>query len=256
MNIFTKSPLLAWFGLSMLLLFFILLCLSFIDKRELLGVSVWLKPMKFSLAVWIYCWTLAFILPFLQSLEKANLVTLVIISTMIIEMVLIVFQASRGVMSHFNTSSLVNGLIFSTMGFVITINTIAVVFIAAWFFTDPVSLPAPLIWGVRLGLIMFVIFSLEGFVMGSLNKHAVGAEDGGKGLKFFNWSVNAGDLRVAHFIGIHALQIVPCAAFLFSYMLNFTEKNATIFTLGFSGLYFAISALAFVRAMMGKPLLF
>jgi hypothetical protein len=39
--------------------------------------------------------------------------------------------------------------------------------------------------------------------------HTVGAPDGSAGLPVVNWSKQYGDLRVSHFVGMHALQIIP-----------------------------------------------
>ena len=92
---------------------------------------------------------------------------------------------------------------------------------------------------------MFIIFSLEGGIMATQLRHTVGADDGGAGIPFVNWSGAYGDLRVAHFFGIHALQLLPLTGYYIA------KNNRQLFVV--AGLYFILVSILFAQAMQGIP---
>ena len=109
------------------------------DSRQILGISPWIKPAKFSISILAYVWTMAWILEALPNHARAvRRVSWGIAATMVIEIVCISLQSFRGVPSHFNISSPLNGAIFSVMGLSILANTLIVTLVLVFFFRkDP-----------------------------------------------------------------------------------------------------------------------
>ena len=211
------SPLLYWIVIVHLVLAIVSITNSFMDDRTLMGVNVWMKPLKFSISVAIYILTVGFLMtlyPF--SKKKKNLINNIVCWTLLIELGLIIYQASGGVQSHYNISNPFDGLIFTAMGILIAINVI----IMALFIFETIRLklktPKLLQWAILLGWVIIFFGSWVGGQMISEMSHNIGVEDGGPGLPLVNWSTIAGDLRVAHFFGLHGLQIIPILALLIS----------------------------------------
>jgi hypothetical protein len=244
-------------GAACLILFLVLAVLSVFDSTEILGINRWIKPMKFASSVMIYFLTVAVYLKFLNGYERAkNLIERGVIVLMAGELFLIVMQAARGMTSHFNVTSSFNAAVFAAMGFMILINTLLIIHLTVLYFRAEINLPTAVVWGMRLGLILFLVASLEGVYMSAQIGHSVGVKDGGAGLPFVNWSREGGDLRVAHFIGLHALQAIPLASLAFVYLQKrFSTIQPTIMTVAFSILYFVSFSFVFVQALLGKPLI-
>ena len=244
-----RNSLLYSFGLFNIAVGIICLALMQTENAYILGVSRWLKPMKFYLSVGIMVLTMGCLLYYLNDNKKIKRFSWMIVLTMFFENGLILLQAIRKTTSHYNTSTSFNGIVFNLMGVLILIFTITVIRIFISFFRQKqFVINDAYVWGIRLGLLLFIIFSLEGGVMIGLLKHTVGGPDGSPGLPLVNWSTEYGDLRIAHFIGLHSLQVLP----LFG---NYISKNKTQ-TVAFSIVYFIITALLFIRALNKIPLFF
>jgi hypothetical protein len=238
-------------------LFLGMLALAPFDSRTVLGINPWIKPMKFALSIALFTASMAWLLSELPSSERSKaVVSWGIAVAMIVEMALIALQAARGVPSHFNNSSPFNGIVFGVMGVMITLNTALVGYVAYQFYRMRPPLPAAHLWGIRLGLTIFILASLEGFAMVGRMSHAVGVADGGSGLPFVNWSTEGGDLRIAHFIGMHALQVLPLVGYLLSQptVAPRMARPVTWFWVVALG-YGVVALLLFLYALAGQPLI-
>ncbi|HEX8247709.1 MAG TPA: hypothetical protein VF599_06040 [Pyrinomonadaceae bacterium] len=238
-------------------LFLILASLSLFDSQQILGINRWIKPMKFAGSIAIFVWTVAVYLYFLRGYEKASrVIARGTIAMQIGEIILITMQSARGTTSHFNNSNAFDGAVFSAMGLMIVINSLLIIYLTFLYFRADFQLPKAILWGMRLGLIVFLLGSFEGGYMSAQTGHAVGAPDGGTGLPLVNWSAEGGDLRVAHFVGLHALQVVPLFALLVVFLQKrFSPIRTTALTVIFAMLYFASFTTVFIQAARGRPLL-
>jgi hypothetical protein len=222
-----------------------------LDSRELLGVNIWLKPAKFLISSAIYLWTVGWLLNYVEASVSARAIVGNVISLLILlENLSVSAQALRGERSHFNLSSTLNTAVFGVMGLMILLNTILLGLILWWFFAKPVAMPLGALWGCRLGLLLTVLASVEGGIMSAMMAHTVGAADGGPGVPILNWSKQAGDLRVAHFIGLHGLQVLPLGGFLLSEI----GAGSGVFVLAL--FHYGVFILTFLQALAKKPLLF
>ena len=195
-----------------------------VDHRQVTGVDAWLKPLKFSISILVYSVTWAWLIAHLPRRRRvAHMAGTVIAVALIVEQVAIVLAAALGTSSHFNVSTGFATTIWGVMATSITLLYVCTfVTTAAVFF---LRLPTPsLTLAVRAGAVIALVGMGLAFLMtsptssqladfeGVAGAHTVGLDDGGPGLPLLGWSTVGGDLRIPHFIGMHALQVLPLFA--------------------------------------------
>lgn len=248
-----RNRLLGVLGIAHVLLFLLLIPAVLLDQLQILGVNRWLKPMKFAISIAIFTITMAWLLSYLEKSRRAvSAISGLIAFTMAGEMVLITMQAMRGVRSHFNQDSAFSVAVFATMGALILTNTFAAGYAWFLFLRRPATIEGAHLSGVRLGLVIFVVASFIGGLMVARGSHSVGVPDGGPGLPIVNWSTDGGDLRVAHFVGMHALQGLP----LLGWILDRRRTRGARSWVQLSAVVFAAAtALLSLQALAGRALL-
>jgi hypothetical protein len=240
-----RNETLFYFGLICGVLAILFLVFTRTSSTQVNHVSAWFKPFKFAASICLYAWTMAWYCYYLPSFNL-SLFNYSVVLLLGFEIVYIAIQANKGELSHFNISSSLYATLYIFMA--VAASTIAVytAYVGYLFFTtDLPNLPQYYVWSIRLGIILFVVFSFEGFLMGSRLSHTIGGADGGPGIPILNWSTQYGDPRIAHFIGMHALQVLPILSF---YLLKNTKAT---FVIAF--MYAVLAVFTLVQAMKGKP---
>ncbi len=242
-----RNEALYWFGIVNLITAIVLIYVSFHKPIEFGGTNAYFKPIKFALSTFILSWSMAWYTGYLKPGLDISIFNWTIILTLAFEVFYITLQASKGEPSHYNNSTPLHSTLFTLMALAASIATLAVGYIGLKFcITDFPELPNYYVYAIRLGILLFVIFSFEGFVMGSKMTHTIGGADGSIGIAFFNWSRIFGDLRIAHFVGMHALQVIPLVSW---YLLKDTKL-----TIALAILYACLAVFVLVQALQGKPL--
>jgi hypothetical protein len=273
-RVFGTERFLTWAVAGSAVLLVATILLSVLDSRLITGAPAWVKPMKFAISTILYAGTLAWMLSFVTGQPRlvrwiGGLTAL----GFLVELVGISLQAARGVRSHFNVGTVFDGAIFSLMGtFVMVIwvmNIVTAVLLMRQKMDDQ-----PFAWALRLGLLVTAVGSILGFLMtmptsGQLaamqagevvsivGAHSVGVADGGAGLPFVGWSTAGGDIRVAHFVGLHALQIIPLLGIFvnrrFRQRLSDGRRTALVFVGGLG--YLGLVLLLLWQALRAQPLI-
>jgi len=228
-GLWAGSPALTTAGLLMIGLLGVSVIGLRVDPRVITGAPAWLKPAKFAISTAIYMLTLAAIFTQLPQWPRTRrVVGWVTATVLVLEVAIIDTQAWRGTTSHFNVGTMLDAVLFAIMGLAIVVLTVTSVAVAVAVWRQRFDDRA-LGWALRFGLVISIIGASTGWFMtrptsaqisdaratGRIvvaGAHTVGAPDGGPGLPGTGWSVDHGDLRIPHFVGLHAMQILPLLA--------------------------------------------
>lgn len=209
-----RQPGLTRFGMAMVALAIPALMLAVLDDREVLGADVWIKPSKFFVSIGVYALTLAWAFGFLTDDRRtgrpARYVVLVTVGAGTLEQVIITVRAALGQRSHFNVGTPADAAWYSLMGAgaVLLTSTAAVMGVQVWR-SGVLSGARRIGWASGL-FVGGALGGLTGALMSSNDGHWVGTATSDRdGLPFLGWSTTVGDLRIAHFLGLHAMFVLP-----------------------------------------------
>ena len=241
-----------------------------LDPRVITGAPAWLKPAKFAASTSIFMFTLAWMFSYLPGWPRLRrAVGWIAAATLVLEVALIALQAWRGTTSHFNVGTRLDATVFGVMGTAIIVQTASSVAVTVALCRQPFADRA-FGWALRLGMVIAILGASTGGLMTRatpaqladtraghrmtvFGAHTVGAPDGGAGLPGTGWSLQHGDLRVPHFVGLHAMQMLPLIALLLvRRSAAEPQRVRLVWVAGAS--YFALFALLLAQALRGEAL--
>jgi hypothetical protein len=200
-----------------------------LDPRIISGAPAWLKPLKFALSTAVYSLTMAWMFTYLSERPRVRRVVGWITAVVfVLELGIIDVQAFRGTTSHFNGATVLDQVLYAIMGAAIVLQTLVSIAVAVALWRQP-FVDRALGWALRFGMALTILGALSGGLMTRptsaqvmelragahptmIGGHTVGGADGGPGLPVTGWSRDHGDLRVPHFLGLHAIQALALIA--------------------------------------------
>lgn len=247
---------LAVYGLALLPLALATLVAQAFDPRLLDGLNVWVKPTKFFVSVAIFALTAAWLFGYVRPERRRAPVLRATVAMIIVagsfELAWISWQASQGLASHFNGDTSLYAAMYIMMG-IFSVLLVGTTLPLAWEIgrRPAAGLPSDFVAAVVVGLLLtFLLGGGLGGYMGSQPGHSVGVEGGH--VPMFGWNRSGGDLRVAHFLGIHAEQAIPLLAAMVAGWSAATRWRVLITG---TVAYVAATLAVFIQAVSCAPLL-
>jgi len=227
-----------------------------LDTRLVSGVNPWFKPIRFTQSIAALALTVAWLLDYLQISRRGKQVISWGISGCVMAQIgCIILQAARGTTSHFNRSTPFDTAVSLFMDVLDPVNSLFVIALLVYAYQGKFAVSRPAQWGIATGLMIFLGSSAIGGVMIANGAHSVGGVggDGGPGLPLLHWSTTGGDLRPAHFLGLHALQILPIAGWLINLWPGGSMRAKLTGVVAVAVTVVALVTFLFLQALSGTP---
>lgn len=255
-ELLARQRTLTTYGFALLAIAIPTLIAQFVDPRTVADVNVWVKPTKFLVSIGVFALTSAWFFGYVRPERRRSLLMRGTVVMLIIggsfELFWIGLQAARGIDSHFNTSTPFYSTMYTLMGLFAVLFTATALPLAWEIARRPAEgVRADFRTAIVVGLVLtFVLGAGFGGYMSQQPGHSVGSEGGH--VPIFGWNRSGGDLRVAHFMGVHAEQAIPLLAAL---VTGAAARMRWIILLTGSALYALVSVALFMQAMSGRPVL-
>jgi hypothetical protein len=172
----------------------------------------------------------------------------VLVLTSAFEVGYITLQGAMGNGSHYNVSHPLLALMFGLMA-TAAVGLTATQGYLAWVVNkngltwgQPVFVQS-VVWGLAL---TFVLATISGFVLGGLQPPA------GQGLPVVGWHLSGGDARPAHFLGVHANQLLPLWGLVLMRLSGVQPRVAMVLLYTGVALYVLAWAWLSVSALAGR----
>jgi hypothetical protein len=242
----------------------------------IINTPAWSKLFKFSVSVLLMTPALIWAIKMTEGKTRrsANIAASVIGTMLSLEMILLLIQATRARPMHFNYTTPFDAALWITMtiGIFTMFAAFIVLLIAVW---RGVRQQPVIAWAIRIGMVITVVGLMTPNLSASpspaqidalkakqpnilLGAHTIGSSsaipDAEPGLPLIGWNTQHGDIRIGHFIGLHALQLIPLLGVWLSRRRNLTQNRqlALLWTAGFG--YFGLMLLTTWQALRGQSI--
>ena len=258
-SLFASEPLFATTGIFLALTLLATVPALWLDTRLFQGVNVWIKPIKFQIALSVYLLSLAYFarwLPLgLTDRLAYRLYTKLVVFTIIAEMAWIAGAAMFGIASHFNFDIPLMAVLYGVMGiFAVTLTSVTLVYGIAIFRNQHTGLKPAIKVSIALGLCLTFLLTVP--IAGHLSSTTtqfIGTPITGARVPIIGWSREVGDLRAGHFFATHAMHFIPLLGVILSSLLSSRTAVPAVWLTSIA--FAAFTVFSYFQALNGLPLI-